>query len=89
MGILVAFITDNFSYLSSDGQNDDVYCSSSFVYYLRRIFSNIDEKGHEKHVSDHICFLEAQTKDSKFLCSLTVINDYQNSDVQVFGIRPQ
>ena len=50
---------------------------------------NIDEKEHKKHVSDRNFFLETQAKDSKFLCSITVINGYQNSDVKVFGIRPQ
>ena len=48
-------------------------------------FFNIDEKGHKKHVSDRNFFLEAQTKDRKFLYSVTVINGNENSDVNVFG----
>ena len=48
-------------------------------------FFNIDEKGHKKHVSDRNFFLEAQAKDSKFLCSVIVVNGYEYSDINAFG----
>ena len=51
-------------------------------------FFNIDEKGHKKYVSDRNFFLEAQAKDSKFLCSVMVVNGYENSDINVFGFAP-
>ena len=51
-------------------------------------FFNIDEKGHKKYVSDRNFFLEAQAKDSKFLCSVMVVSGYENSDINVFGFAP-
>ena len=48
-------------------------------------FFNIDEKGYKKHVSDRNFFLEAQAKDSKFLCSVSIVNGYENSDINAFG----
>ena len=41
---------------------------------------NIDEKGHKKNVSDRNFFLEAQVKDSKFLCLIIVANVCKNGN---------
>ena len=41
---------------------------------------NIDVKGHKKNVSDRNFFLEAQVKDSKFLCLIIVANVCKNGN---------